>query len=313
MNQKLLYKYISGNASDGEKELVTKWIQESSDNMREYMALRKLYDITLWRTEPGKEKMQEKKRFSLHNFGREMLKIAAVFAVVIFGTYFWMEKQQQERQSLYQSIYVPAGQRAEITLSDGTKVWMNSQTTLTFPNNFSDGTRNVKLNGEAYFAVTKNAGKPFIVEMNKYNVKVLGTEFNAFDYATDSIFEVSLLKGAVEIYKQGRENDGLQLEANTMATLQANQLIKGQIKYPDHFRWREGLMCFDNISIKDIIEKLKLYYDADIIVKNNKILDRHYSGKFRIDDGLEHVLRVLQLNNKFTYIKDDETNVLTIK
>ena len=131
-------------------------------------------------------------------------------------------------------------------------------------------------------------------------------------YATDSIWETALLEGAVEILIPGTTMNGMKLESNTMASLKGNKLTKGQIKEPDHFLWREGLICFNNVSVKDMLEKLKLYYGVSIIVNNTKILNNRYTGKFRTGDGVEHVLRVLRLNNKFTYKKDDEKNVITI-
>ena len=305
MNSELLQKYISGNATETEKQHVTEWMQESSENMREYMAQRKLHDIALWRTEPTKaENKQLKKNFTLRTLWIETAKIAAIFAVILLGTHYWSEKQQAEQSESLQSIHVPAGQRAELILADGTKVWLNSLSTLTFPGHFNGDIRNVKLNGEGYFAVTKNEKQPFIVETNKCNVKVLGTEFNVMAYATDSIWETALLEGAVEILIPGTTINGMKLEPNTMASLKGNKLTKGQIKEPDHF--------FNNVSVKDMLEKLKLYYGVSIIVNNTKILNNRYTGKFRTGDGVEHVLRVLRLNNKFTYKKDDEKNVITI-
>lgn len=242
----------------------------------------------------------------------ETAKIAAIFAVVLLGTYYWSEKHQAEQSESLQSIHVPAGQRAELMLADGTKVWLNSLSTLTFPGHFNGDIRNVKLDGEGYFAVTKNEKQPFIVETNKCNVKVLGTEFNVMAYAADSIWETALLEGAVEILSPGTTMNGMKLEPNTMASLKGNKLIKGRIKDPEHFLWREGLICFNNVSVKDMLEKLKLYYGVDIIVNNTKIFNNHYTGKFRVRDGVEHVLKVLKLNNKFTYKKDDEKNVITI-
>lgn len=281
--------------------------------MREYMAQRKLHDIALWRTEPVKtENKQLKKHFTLRTLWIETAKIAAIFAVVLLGTYYWSEKHQAEQSESLQSIHVPAGQRAELMLADGTKVWLNSLSTLTFPGHFNGDIRNVKLDGEGYFAVTKNAKQPFIVETNKCNVKVLGTEFNVMAYAADSIWETALLEGAVEILSPGTTMNGMKLEPNTMASLKGNKLIKGRIKDPEHFLWREGLICFNNVSVKDMLEKLKLYYEVNIIVNNTKILNNHYTGKFRTRDGVEHVLKVLKLNNKFTYKKDDEKNVIII-
>lgn len=313
MNPELLQKYIAGNATEAEKQRVTKWIQENPENMREYMAQRKLHDMVLWRTEPvAEENSREKKHFSLRGVCMEAAKIAAVLAIVLLGTHYWTGKHQVPEDKTWQSIYVPAGQRAELMLADGTKVWLNSRSTLTFPGSFKGNIRNVKLDGEGYFAVTKNVEQPFIVETNKCNVKVLGTEFNVMAYAADSVWETSLLEGAVEILVPGSNNSGMRLEPNMMASLKGNRLVKGRIKEVDYFLWREGLLCFNDISVRDMIEKLKLYYGVDIVVNNTRILKNRYTGKFRTKDGVEHVLKVLRLNNKFTYTKDDETNVITI-
>ena len=313
MNPELLQKYIAGNATEAEKQRVTEWIQENPENMREYMAQRKLHDMALWRTEPvAEENSRERKHFSLRGVCMEAGKIAAVLAIVLLGTHYWTGKHQVPEDKTWQSIYVPAGQRAELMLADGTKVWLNSRSTLTFPGSFKGDIRNVKLDGEGYFAVTKNVEQPFIVETNKCNVKVLGTELNVMAYAADSVWETSLLEGAVEILVPGSNNSGMRLEPNMMASLKGNRLVKGRIKEVDYFLWREGLLCFNDISVRDMIEKLKLYYGVDIVVNNTRILKNRYTGKFRTKDGVEHVLKVLKLNNKFTYTKDDETNVITI-
>ena len=140
----------------------------------------------------------------------------------------------------------------------------------------------------------------------------MGTEFNVLAYAKDSLWETSLLEGAVDILVPGKATGGMRLEPNTMATLKGNKLVKELIKEPEYFLWREGLLCFNNISVGDMIEKLKRYYGVDIGVTNTKILSNRYTGKFRTKDGVEHVLKVLRLNNKFTYTKNDETNVITI-
>ena len=313
MNPELLQKYIAGNATEAEKQRVTEWIQENPENMREYMAQRKLHDMALWHTElVAEENSRERKHFSLRGVCMEAAKIAAVFVIVLLGTHYWTGKHQVPEDETWQSIHVPAGQRAELRLADGTKVWLNSRSTLTFPGDFKGDTRQVRLDGEGYFAVTKNVEQPFIVETNKCNVKVLGRSENVMAYAADSVWETSLLEGAVEILVPSSNNSGMRLEPNTMASLRGNRLVKGRIKEADYFLWREGLLCFNDISVRDMIEKLKLYYGVDIVVNNTRILKNRYTGKFRTKDGVEHVLKVLKLNNKFTYTKNDETNVITI-
>lgn len=314
MDVELVQKYIAGNATEAEKKRVAEWIQEDSENMREYMAQRKLYDMTLWRTEAvAEEEKPEKRRFSWRVLSMEVVKMAAVFAVALLSVHYWQEKGDRGVETdMLQSIYVPAGQRVELMLADSTKVWLNSRSTLTFPGSFKGSARNVKLDGEGYFAVAKDAEHPFIVETNKCNVKVLGTEFNVMAYATDSVWMTSLLKGSVEILLPGSTKGGMRLEPNTQASLKGNKLVKDCIREPEHFLWREGLICFNDISVGEMMEKLELYYGVDIVVNNSRILKNRYTGKFRTKDGVEHVLKVLRLNNKFTYTKDDETNVITI-
>lgn len=309
MKNDLLQKYISGEASEAEKKQVTEWVQESPDNMREYLAQRKLYDIALWQSKTMEEKPQNKRKiFTLRSAVYSMTKIAAMIAIVFLIAHYWKNKDTEKIS--YQSIYVPAGQRAELTLADGTKVWLNSRSSLKFPTNFQGKSRNVILDGEGFFTVAKNKEVPFIVKTKKYDVKVLGTEFNILAYSTDSIWETSLLEGSVEIQTNGKRK--LRLEPNTMVRLQGNSLVKQHIKKMEYFRWREGLICFDNISVKEMIEKLKLYYGVDIVINNQEILGNRYTGKFRARDGIEHVLKVLRLNNRFTYEKDDETNKIII-
>lgn len=277
MKNDLLQKYISGEASEAEKKQVTEWVQESPDNMREYLAQRKLYDIALWQSKTMEEKPQNKRKiFTLRSAVYSMTKIAAMIAIVFLIAHYWKNKDTEKIS--YQSIYVPAGQRAELTLADGTKVWLNSRSSLKFPTNFQGKSRNVILDGEGFFTVAKNKEVPFIVKTKKYDVKVLGTEFNILAYSTDSIWETSLLEGSVEIQTNGKRK--LRLEPNTMVRLQGNSLVKQHIKKMEYFRWREGLICFDNISVKEMIEKLKLYYGVDIVINNQEILGNRYTGKF---------------------------------
>ena len=307
MNTDLLQRYIAGDVTETERKQVLEWIEESPEHLQEYRAQRTLYDLALWRTDIDIKETASEKRFSWKEPVREVLKIAAIFALVFVGSYYWWNRP--EKSEAVQSVYVPAGQRAELVLADGTKVWLNSQSRLTFPAAFGGEARNVRLDGEGYFAVKADEEHPFIVETGRYDVRVLGTEFNVTAYASDSVWRTALLKGKVEITGQGVR---MKLEPDMQACLDGGALVKKPIGNKDHFRWREGLICFNDISLENMMKKLELYYGVRIVVRNKDILHNHYTGKFRTRDGIEHVLRVLKLNNRFTYTKDDETNVITI-
>lgn len=314
MEIKLLQKYIAGDAEEYEAQQVIAWINESDDNRREYMAQRKLYDIALWRTDAAtdEDELSSARRWTVKMVLKETLKIAAVAAVAFTAAYFWMNRQTTSPSESLQAIYAPAGQRSEIQLSDGTRVWLNSCSRLTYSDRFVGNQRRVKLEGEAYFIVTKNKEKPFIVETNQYNIKVLGTEFNVSAYPNDKEWKTSLLNGKVEILDEEGMSK-MTLEPNTLARVEEGRLVKSLIKDDNDFMWRKGLLCFTNLSIHEMIHKLELYYDVHLVVRNTRMMNKYYTGKFRIGDGIEHVLNVLKLDNKFTYTYDEDNKLIIIK
>lgn len=312
MDIKLLQKYIAGNADKSETQQVVEWMKLSDDNRREYMAQRKLYDIALWRTQRSDdEESAPARRWTIGMVLKETLKIAAVIAIVFSATYFWMDSERQHEEESLQSVYAPSGQRTEIRLPDGTKVWLNSCSRLTYSDKFVGNYRRVKLDGEAYFIVSKNKEKPFIVQTNRYNINVLGTEFNVTAYPTDKEWRTSLLNGCVRITDRSGVNKML-LYPNDVAYLENGVLHKTVIGDDNMFKWREGLLCFTNLSIQEMVRKLELYYDVKIVVHNVAMTNKCYTGKFRIGDGIDHVLDVLRLDNKFTFIKDEDRNLITI-
>lgn len=94
--------------------------------------------------------------------------------------------------------------------------------------------------------------------------------------------------------------------------MEDGRLMKKNISRYDYYLWREGLICFNDLSIEDIFNKIQMYYDIKVVVNNRSILKNRYTGKFRTSDGVEQVIKVLRLNNNFSYTKDNETNTITI-
>lgn len=315
MNQELLNKYIAGDATPEEKEEVARWLDADKKNMKEFLALRKLYDISIWQQEfapVAKDKLSlGNKRWTLRSASFELAKVAAIFILAFTIVYSFLINEDNDSAKM-QTIFVPPGQRAELTLTDGTKVWLNAKTTFTFPDKFTANNRRVTLDGEGYFDVTKNPEKPFIVNTERYDIKVMGTEFNVTAYSGSSVFETSLLKGAVEVFSPAKDTK-VSLEPH-MRTYEENGILKKDtIEHENYFLWKEGLICFYDEPVDKMIKKLQLYYDVKIDVQNKTLLNNRYSGKFRTKDSVEHVLKVLQLNNKFSYEKDNDRNLITIK
>lgn len=305
----LLMKYIKGETTPEEREKVVRWLDEDPEHIHQYRSLRKLYDISLW--SPIEESQQEKKQTRiLKPVWIEFLKVAAVILITFLGTKAFFDWKEDPVKM--QTVIVPAGQRAELLLADGTKVWLNSRSKLKFPDRFQKDARNVELDGEGYFEVTHKEEAPFTVHTSRYDVKVLGTEFNVKAYNSKNQFETSLLKGCVEV-SDANKSQIVRLRPDEKVISDGRQLIRSVILDKNYFRWKEGLLCLDDESIGGLIDKLELYYDVKIIVQQASLMKYHYSGKFRISDGVEHVLKVLQLKHKFTYTKDEEQNLIIIK
>lgn len=316
MNKELLIKYIEGNCTREEKVTITQWLDSDPENMREYMALRKLQDITIWQALPEDEQLQKSNKNyrirSLKSVYAEVIKIAAVIIVALLVSYYFLPGRKSLHPVVMQTLYVPAGQRAQITLEDGTKVWLNAKTTLIFPNQFTGNTREVKIDGEGFFEVTSDKSKPFIVKTEKYDIKVWGTTFNLMAYSNKNIFETSLFEGSVEILETGKLK-GVMLKPDNKISLENNQLSIAPIKNRNHFLWREGIISFENESFAEMLSKLELCFDLKFEVKNDKILNYRCTGKFRTKDGVEHILKVLQLSNRFQYSINDKLNIIKIE
>lgn len=311
MDKDILQRYVEGNVNPEEIIAVVDWLDADESHVREFMALHKLNDISLLNQADNRADNQKKKRtVSFRKIGYELAKIAAILIIFWGGTKLFETNTTEESIITYQTLYVPAGQRAELILPDSTRVWLNAHSKLIYPVSFGKGNRQVELNGEAYFDVVHNEKQPFIVKTRQMDIQVLGTEFNVTSYSSD--FEVSLLRGCIELSSPNLSST-YRMKEKEHIKLKNNKLIINNITDYDYFRWKEGLICFNNESVATIIEKLKLYYDINIETHNKKFLNSRYSGKFRTKDGIEQVLKVLQIEHKFSYTKNNDLNLITIK
>ncbi len=315
MNRGLLNKYIAGDASQEEKEAVQLWLEADEKNRKEFISLRTLYDITLGHLPEEKKIVAKRMGGKNRRLFTDILKIAAAVLITFTCTYYFLQSPpdipQTKEVIAMQTLHVPAGQRAELTLSDGTKVWLNSLTTFTFPAKFTEENRDVYLDGEGYFDVTPQKEQLFNVKTQEHVITVWGTEFNVFAYSKNRTFETSLIDGSVEIISNNNQQNIL-LAPGDRAYLEGEELKTGSIRHYDYFLWKKGIISFDHERVEDILKKLELYYDIEIDNRNRRINNMRYTGKFRTKDGVEHVLKVLQVPTGLHYIKDNEKNHIQI-
>ena len=311
MDDKLLQLYFEGRTTDEQSCAITAWLEADEANMKHYQQMCRLYELCFWQEEPQTVATTLKEKLGRRNIWWEVCKVAAVF-LLGFALNYLMNPSGHQEKAVMQTIHVPAGQNAWLTLADSSKVWINAGSTLTFPNCFTKSARRVYLEGEAYFEVQANKEKPFIVSTKLYDIKALGTAFNVNAYKQSKGFETALIRGKVEISDK-ITNHIVTLTPNNRAVLVDNELSVVPIENTNYFLWREGIIYFDE-PMAVVLKKLELYFDVNIQINNKSVLQnkRTCTGKFRTRDGLDHILQVLQLTGHFTYHKNDEENTVTI-
>lgn len=177
-------------------------------------------------------------------------------------------------------LSTPRGGKYKITLSDGTKVWLNAETVLKFPAAFSGSQRQVELNGEAYFEVAKNPAKPFLVLSKGQQIRVLGTHFNISNYANQHEVRTTLLEGKVAINALGKE---ITLSPGQQSVLTKGSLITRKADLEQAVAWKDGIIDLNGQNLEEIFNQIGRWYDVEVIIKGN-IPERKLKGQ--MDRGL---------------------------
>jgi len=238
---------------------------------------------------------------------------AAIIALLVGGTWWNAEHffSKQMSATALNTLYVPAGQRIKLTLQDGTGVWLNSRTTITYPVVFNKNERRVSVEGEAFFEVTKNPHKPFIVTSQGVDMKVLGTKFNVDSYSNENELKTSLIEGSLQIMSPDKQKSVI-LKPNEQVTVKGSSMNVSPIAHIEQFLWIKGIYSFTDEPLGNILKKLELYYDTKIIVEDPSISSWVYTGKFRQSDGVNEILRMIQRIHKFKIQKDEKTNEIRL-
>ncbi len=217
----------------------------------------------------------------------------------------------------YNTLHVPYGGMYQITLPDGTKVWLNSATTLSFPEQFIGAKRIVKLEGEAYFNVIKST-KPFVVQTNKSEIAVLGTQFNVSVYPDETFFSSTLVEGKVAL-TVGTISEKIILKPNERAVLRQDA-DKFNIKAVDvapYIAWKDGKFYFESTSLDHIMLKMERWYHVDIVFEEEDLKAETFTGvvyKNRpIKKLLDMITKTTNLNYTITKKYKTEKYEITLK
>ncbi|MDR1091043.1 MAG: FecR family protein [Prevotella sp.] len=312
MDRSTLYRFFEGNCTEDEIKEVRNWIEISPENKKTFYHESSVFDAATLLSSGALSSDCPKRPIRMRILARELLKIAATIFVMLSCVGLWQYAGKQGQEQSMSIINVPAGKNANLVLPDGTKVWMNARTTIKYPSSFGKNKRDIFLDGEAYFEVTSDESKPFIVHAKAYDINVLGTKFNVDAYSFRPDFVVSLMEGSLKI-KSVTDSGSLLLKPSQLAYLANNKMLSAPITDYNPYRWREGLICFDNILFPELMKLFEKYYDIDICIENNLVKDYICTGKFRQTDGIDYALNILKKDINFKYNREENSNIIHIK
>ena len=196
----------------------------------------------------------------------------------------------------YNTINVPYGGTYTVELCDGTKVYLNSGTTLEFPSRFDGKVRSVILKGEAYFDVARNVSKPFVVEVDEMKVKVLGTSFNVKSYVDEPGVYTTLVEGSVAILRDGQPEKKIKPGEQAYYNKGVGTLSIAEVDVNEFTSWKDGLFYFKDIALEEILRIVSRWYDLEVFYMNQGAKSVIYGGKLPMYSSVEDVLRKFEIS-----------------
>lgn len=350
--ENLILRYLSGETTDEEVKQMQVWLQESDENRQCFARHKKLwisisalsgYDSE--KVKQGKKKVELKirntelqKNLDRANRRIRMLAYAASVAVLlgITSVLFVLQNETDTKQGKILSgceVVVPYGSKSLMTLPDGSKVWVNAGSKISYPEDFGVSSRNVFLTGEAYFDVVKMDEIPFFVNTDVLKIKVYGTAFNVKAYSDDNCIETTLDRGAISIIRHDTPNQEITVEPKQKITIMRNthknpvtsdtvaKVATTSTKPLENLNvqvlkntevitaWKDSRLVFDQEPLWSLAKKLERRYDVQIRFNNEKIKSLRFTAAIK-EMPIDQVLEAISLSSPISY--NIKGNVVTL-
>ncbi|OFY41674.1 MAG: hypothetical protein A2X18_10100 [Bacteroidetes bacterium GWF2_40_14] len=316
IDTELILKYISGLASDDEKNQVLDWIDQNDENKKLYSQLKNYWVLEGIKSLDASKETSESKASFRNNKRKyytslsEIYRIAAVLilALSLFGAYmlFGNKEKEEDKQVMATFEYiVNTGVKGIVNLPDGSKIWLNSSSSIKCPEKFSSDKREIEIEGEGYFEVVSDKNWPMYVKTSKgYTVKVTGTSFNLSSYSNDNKLIVTLISGKISLLHQDKKEIIMHpAEELVIPDEQKPTLVKNaNIEY--NTAWKEGYLLFDDSPMDEVIKKMERWYGVKFTINNSSILNYRFTANFK-SESITQVLEILRLSSNIKYNIDD--------
>jgi len=337
MNKKLLEKYCNNTCTREELSSVLEWFEESAMTPEGKAVLFKIWEelpveesnlkidldsildkihhkVNLAKTkklldEAGQDLIKYRRR---EYFIKILTRVAAILMLPVFSFGLIMSLRYQSARhgqvsvnQAYNEVYSSVDAITKVTLPDGSNVWLNHSSSLKYPAMFYGDSRTVELKGEGYFEVVHNPKIPFIVKAGEIRVLARGTTFNIMAYPDENRIETSLINGSVEL--QRTEPDGkpvslLKMKPTELAIFQTSHGKISTRTIPDdrYFAWKDGKLVFNKESMAGVVEKLRRWFNVDIMIKDPELLELTYTATF-VNETFPQVMELIAKVSPINY------------
>jgi len=228
--------------------------------------------------------------------------------LLIYSGYLTFKSSLQRKaiapEPVWQTISTPPGVKSSFYLPDSTRVWLNSSSSITFPGIFTGNTRQVSVLGEAFLDVRANKEKPFIIDLGKFNVKVLGTQFDVINYVKEKQSEIILESGKITLFRGSSKNE------QDLATLQPGELAAfdkennkigiSRVETQKYISWINGKLIFRDDQMDEVVRKLNRWFNVEITIADPEIQKYVYTATFQ-DESIDQILELLTISAPIRY------------
>ena len=301
----LKLKYIRRQATETETQTLRSWLVEHPDEKKSFYHEKDIWDsyaFTINSEEYLPDIELQKLQQQIDNRKHPKLvipgylKVAAIFVLAFLFSWFtqtiFFRHGVRDVVADTKEVFVPKGQIHQIFLSDGSRIWLNSESTMTVPSVFTGDERIVQLSGEAFFEVAKDPDHPFKVMVQGQTIEVLGTSFNVRAYADAPVIQTTLKTGKIEL-KTNQGNITLSPGEQTELVKRTGEVILKKVDPATYFSWKEGRYELKNENLIEVFKVVERWYDVTLEYNKDDFKDMYYSVVLKRNKPIEHFLQLL--------------------
>ena len=313
----LLDRYQKGETSQQENELVENWLKENNNPNSKWQHFNES-EKDLWLTtlfsqihdsigssEPKVVVMQPRTHIWRYLAG------AAAVLVIGFTLYLgWPALQNSLDPAQLTALNTPSNQQKQITLADGSKVWINSNSQLSYPKQFTGKTREVYLSGEAYFDIQHDANKPFIIHTGKVVTTVLGTAFDIKEDKISQTIKVTVTRGKVSVANGNKQLGILTPNQQISFNLLNSKATQTEVDAKQAIAWQKNELHFEDVTFAEAASQLQQRFNTKINFSNDKVKNCRFTGTVLKGEKLDKILKVICAINNATYQTKADGSIL---